>query len=154
MRTAPLEDILRREFDGMQRLGDILAEEFTLLGRSDPDAVDAVLQRKSAILDELQRHANERSVALAATGVAGAAETEAWLRAHAGEPTAALWRDLLARTRNVWTQHQTNTTLLEGLMRHNRQTLDLLTRLANPDMTYQADGSTAGGFGTRSRGQA
>jgi flagellar biosynthesis/type III secretory pathway chaperone len=49
--------------------------------------------------------------------------------------------------------HRANQTLLEGLMRHNQQALDLLVRLANPDQVYQADGSTTGSFGPRSRGQ-
>jgi len=155
MSAAPFTDILRRELDGMQRLSAILAEEFTTLGSTDPDALDAVLQRKAAILDELQRCATERVTALAAAGIeATAATVEAWVQSTAGTQGARLWNDLLARTREVHSHHQTNLTLLEGLMRHNRQSLDLLTRLASPDLTYGADGSTSGSFGTRSRGQA
>jgi len=154
MSLAPITDILRRELDGMQRLGVVLAEEFAALGRTEPDAVDAVLRRKSAVLKDLQHCAGERAAVLAAAGLADAADIEAWLRTSSGEPAAALWRDLLSRTREVWTQLQTNSALLEGLLRYNRQSLDLLTRLADPGATYQADGSTAGGFGTRSRGQA
>ncbi len=155
MSAAQFTDILRRELAGMKRLSAILAEEFTTLGRTDPEALDQVLQRKASVLDELQKCAIERSAALSAAGIeASAKAVEAWLQATAGAKGAELWGDLMTRTREVHKHHQTNLTLLEGLMRHNRQSLDLLTRLANPDMTYQADGSTSGGFGTRSRGQA
>lgn len=155
MSTIPFVDILGRELDGMQRLSAILAEEFSTLGRTDPDALDAVLQRKTAILDELQRCATERAAALADAGIeVKSATVEAWVRATAGAQGAKLWNELLARTREVHNHHQTNVALLEGLMRHNRQSLDLLTRLASPDLTYQSDGSTSGSLGTRSRGQA
>jgi flagellar biosynthesis/type III secretory pathway chaperone len=155
MSTSQFTDILRRELDGMHRLSAILAEEFATLGRTDPDALDQVLQRKAAILDELQRCASERASALSSAGVAAsAASIEAWIRTNSGAQGVKLWGDLMSRTREVHNNHQTNLTLLEGLMRHNRQSLDLLTRLANPDLTYQADGSTSGSFGTRSRGQA
>ncbi len=155
MSASQFNDILRRELDGMRRLSVILAEEFSTLGSTDADALDAVLQRKSAVLDELQRCAAERASALASAGVETTnSAIEAWIEATSGAPGTQLWNDLMARTREVHTHHQTNLTLLEGLMRHNRQSLDLLTRLANPDMTYQSDGRTSGSFGTRSRGQA
>lgn len=155
MSTAHFNDILRRELDGMQRLSAILAEEFSTLGRTDPDALDTVLHRKAAILDDLQKCATERAKTLAAAGVeATSTAVEAWLQASSGAQGTQLWTDLMARTREVHDHHQTNVALLEGLMRNNRQSLDLLTRLANPDLTYQADGKTSGSFGTRSRGQA
>jgi len=154
MSAADFNDILRRELSGMQRLSAILAEEFVTLGRTDPDALDAVLQRKAATLDDLQKCAAERVAVLAAAGVEStSAAVEAWIKANSGTQGAGLWSDLMARTREVHKHHQTNLALLEGLMRHNQQALDLLTRLANPDLTYQADGRTSGSFGTRSRGQ-
>jgi len=155
MSAPAFADIVRRELDGMQRLAAILTEEFSTLGRTDPDALDAVLQRKAAVLDELQRCAVERATVLASAGVeATNSAIEAWIQATSGTPGAKLWSELMARTREVHSHHQSNLALLEGLMRHNRQSLDLLTRLANPDMTYQADGRTSGNLGTRSRGQA
>ena len=155
MSNVAFTTVISRELEGMRRLAAVLAEEFASLGSTDPDALDKVLQRKAGILDELQHCAAERATALRQAGIAAdGSAIQAWVAATAGPAGAALWADLMARTREVWVQHQTNTALLEGLMRHNRQSLDLLTRLANPEMTYQADGSTAGGFGTRSRGSA
>lgn len=155
MSTAPFLDTLRHELEGMHRLSAILAEEFAGLGSADPDVLDQILRRKAAILDDLQDTARSRAAALAAAGVeASATGVESWLHATAGAQGAKLWTDLLAQTRAVHDLHRTNTALLEGLMRHNRQSLDLLTRLASPDLTYGADGSTSGSFGTRNRGRA
>lgn len=147
--------ILRRELESMQRLSAVLADEFAALGRGDVDALEATLQRKSAVLEELQACAVDRVAALQTAGIAASREAiEAWLKMMQGDGLAT-WNDLMTRTLEVQGIHQTNQALLEGLARHNQQALELLARLANPDQTYQADGSAGGsGFGPRSRGTA
>lgn len=146
-------EIIRREHDGMHQLGAVLAEEFACLGRNDAEALDAVMQRKATLLDDLQRVATERDATLRAAGVAVSRDAvERWLQSTGhgiGE-----WHALLARTRDIQNQHRLNQTLLESLLRHNQRSLDLLMQMANPDLTYGADGSTSGSLGPRSRGSA
>lgn len=154
--ASAFTDILRRELDGMQQLSSILGEEFAAMSSGDADALERVMSGKSAVLTHLQEAASARMAALQAAGVAVSREAvEAWLRAAGGSADGlVLWQELLQLTREVHGNHQTNQALLEGLMRHNQQALDLLTRLANPDLTYQSDGSTIGSFGKRNRGLA
>jgi len=153
MDTSRFTDILRREFTDMQQLSVLLAEEFEAMGSSDSEALEALLKRKGALLERMQRLADERSEGLRLAGVANTQQAiEDWLKAS--RDGLEVWRDLLARSREVQAQHQTNQNLLESLTRINRQALDLLVRLANPDQTYRPDGSTTAGFGSRKRGTA
>lgn len=153
MNTARFNDILSRELAAMQQLATLLSEEFAAMGNGDSDALEALLQRKSALLEQLQRLADERSEGLKVAGVGNTQRAiEDWLKASGDG--VRVWRDLLVRTREVQAHQQTNQTLLENLMRCNQRALDLLVRLANPEQTYQADGRTTGGFGSRKRGTA
>jgi len=154
--TSALAGILRRELDGMQRLSAVLSEEFAALSRGDADALERVMSGKSTVLAELQDAAAARAKALQTAGVAASREAvEAWLKtAGSSDQSLKLWQDLMRLSGEAQGVHRANQTLLEGLMRHNQQALDLLVRLANPDQVYQADGSTTASFGPRSRGQA
>ncbi|MBU3694554.1 MAG: flagellar protein FlgN [Rhodocyclaceae bacterium] len=153
MSATAFSDILRRELEGMRQLGALLAEEFTALGSGDSEALERAGVRKAELLDRMQKQAAERGAALQAAGVGASREAiEAWLAASGDG--LKVWRELLGHTREVQSQQQANHALLEGLMRHNQKALDLLIQLANPQQTYQADGSTSGGFAARSRGSA
>ena len=153
MNADAFTDILRRELDGMRGLAALMTEDFAALGSGDHDAIESVTTRKTKLIDHLQRLAEERAAAMRAAGIATTREAmEGWLKASGDG--IKVWQELLERTREVQGHHQTHQALLEGLARHNQQAIDLLIRLANPEQTYQADGSTTGGFGARSRGTA
>jgi len=153
MNTAAFTDILRRELGAIQSLSDLLVEEFAAMGSGNTDVLEDTLKRKAILLEQLQRLSSERVQGLQTAGVSNTQSAiEAWLK-NSGEGLR-LWQDLMARTREVHKHHQANQALLEGLMRCNQQTLDLLVRLASPEQTYEADGRTTGSFGPRSRGTA
>jgi flagellar biosynthesis/type III secretory pathway chaperone len=153
--TSAFVGTLRRELDGMRRLSAVLDEEFAALSRGDADALERLMGGKSAVLAELQDAAAARATALQAAGVGASRQVvEIWLKTAGGSDQGLkLWQELMHLTGELQGVHRANQTLLEGLMRHNQQALDLLVRLANPDQVYQADGSTTGSFGPRSRGQ-
>jgi flagellar biosynthesis/type III secretory pathway chaperone len=153
--TSAFVGTLRRELDGMRRLSAVLDEEFAALSRGDADALERLMDGKSAVLAELQDAAAARATALQAAGVGASRQVvEIWLKTAGGSDQGLkLWQELMHLTGELQGVHRANQTLLEGLMRHNQQALDLLVRLANPDQVYQADGSTTGSFGPRSRGQ-
>jgi len=151
--AAALSAAVRRELAGFQALSAILAEEFTALGRGDVATLETLTARKNTVLDELQQAAQQRSQSLQMLNIDGGRQVvEAWLKAQSDTSQLRDWQQLMALAAQVKQSFEVNKVLLDGLSRHNHQTIDLLSRLLNPDLTYGADGRTSGQFGARDRG--
>ncbi|HWU84960.1 MAG TPA: flagellar protein FlgN [Rhodocyclaceae bacterium] len=134
----------------------ILEEEQQLLIGGNADAVLPLLERKTALINELGSAGQQREAALQAQGVATRKEDlEAWFGKAAPDLRNA-WQDLLALAQDANRLNATNGQLINTRLQHNQQALAILMNAAGSlgDSTYGPDGHQKHGSGSRTLGSA
>jgi flagella synthesis protein FlgN len=135
-----LTTILRDEQRLITSLVELMKQEQQFLVGADSDGLDKTTVQKSAMVQQMAALAGQRHLALGAAGfAAGEAGMEPWLAAAGDIHAAALWRDLLERTRAAKELNRVNGMLINKQMTHTQVVLNA--------MRTPAGGADAGVYG-------
>jgi flagellar biosynthesis/type III secretory pathway chaperone len=140
-----LNDLLRAEYDCAGRLGTLLGIEAAALQGRDIDAIEALVDRKQALIQEFESLEARRQSLLKRTGFGGAQpDVEGCIAWCDGSGKLARgWRLLLERIRGCQHQNRCNGAILESSRRHAQQALALLRGQSPHTGLYNPNGASA-----------
>lgn len=155
MSALALHEALHRELAMFGAFAELLEAERQALAGADIPALEAILPRKSALLDALRDCANLRMSSLHGAGLpANRDGMQQWVDSSGSPEAAQVWAALLGTATRARELHTGNTALLQTLAENNRQALDMLRQLADPGAVYDAEGRTSANLGPRDLGLA
>ncbi len=156
MNPAALKTCLERENTlVVEFLHALEAETEALMDRRAHESLQAAVQRKETLADELARLGAERDALLSAAGLAGGpAGTDAAAAAH--PELGPLWQALQANAAQAREHNQRNGTLIAVNLRHTQESLDALRQAAGTGAaaTYDAQGRGKRGYSSAASGRA
>jgi flagellar biosynthesis protein FlgN len=140
-----LNELLRAEYDCAGRLGSLLGIETTALHGRDIEAIEALVGRKQALMQEFDSLETRRQALLERAGFGGPQPDVdaciAWC--DSSGRLARGWRLLLDRIRDCQHRNRRNGAILESSRRHAQQALALLRGQSPQTDLYNPNGSTA-----------
>ncbi|MDB5916833.1 MAG: hypothetical protein JWR40_1067 [Massilia sp.] len=147
-----LTTILRDEQRLITSLVELMKQEQQFLVKADSDGLETITAQKSALVQQMSALSSQRHLALGAAGfAAGEAGMEPWLAACRDDDAAALWRDLLERTRAAKELNRVNGMLINKQMTHTQVVLNAMRTPAggNDPGVYGPSGQAAAGGPSR-----
>ena len=143
---------LAREQELITVVLEVLKAEQQHLVGADTEALERITPRKAQLVQEMSALARQRHDALGAAGFAAEESgMQPWLDANGDASAAALWRDLLAKTREAKELNRVNGLLINKRLAHNAS---LLNAMRNPSgaadaSIYGPGGQATSGIGPR-----
>lgn len=142
---------LKKEFQLVSRLLDLLKTEQEILVAGNAEMLEALTQEKNGLIAEIDQATRDREATFlpAAAPIGHQAMTD-WLKGHPTEKAAAsAWEKLIGVTRAAKEAHEKNGFLINALIRKTGEALAILTQHQQDHSLYGRDGQTAGNTGRR-----
>lgn len=155
MSALALHEALHRELAMFGAFSELLEAEQRALTEADIPALEAILPRKSAVLDALRDCAALRLSSLTDAGLAANRDgMQQWIDSTGSRQAQEVWAALLRTAARARELHAGNAVLLRTLAENNQQAVDMLRQLADPGAVYDAEGRTSASLGPRDLGLA
>ncbi len=139
-----LARLLTTELAEATRLLEILQREVDILGRKEPDPLEAVSKEKLSQMQRLARQLVERDRFLTGIGLPkGKTGTDLLLQGMPREhELVARWSELLRLGDQLKKQNEINGNIVAVSQRHIRQALDILSGKTGTPQLYGREGET------------
>jgi flagella synthesis protein FlgN len=130
---------------------EVLAREQSSLVITDIDAIEAVMEEKSVLLQNISIAANSRYAALAASGFAASESgMTSWLKAQAKSTLTESWERFQKSINQAKEMNRLNGVLINKHFNRNQQRLNHLQGSADNGGVYGKDGQAKSQSGSRS----
>ncbi len=134
---------LTAERSALQKFIHLLEQEQGLLTENNSDSLLELAEQKSAQAISLNELAESRRNLMQTNIPALSAETiRAWLEAHSREALAT-WQEVRKLAERAQQINNTNGELIQMKLRHNQQSLTVLSNAVNKANLYGPDGQTS-----------
>ena len=147
-----LAQLLRKEQAAFLRFEKVLDDECQALVSGTPDALLAVVDQKSALVEELNQLAVERAALLTNLGVSSEdpKQVKDWFEARPAKDTLLQeWQRLLEAGRAVIVRNACNGKLINQRMESTQASLHVLQKAAGTPELYGRDGRIKSPFAAK-----